>query len=108
MLDVRERLAGAAAERLREAVRAALGEPGAVIAGWDAVPVQGTASRPLYLLTGAARVGAVEYDWRVVLKVLGRVAGPQDPTHIFYPRREMLLYQSSLLDGLPEGLRAPQ
>jgi hypothetical protein len=108
MLDVREQLAGAAAERLREVVRTALGEPGAVLGGWDAAPVQGAASRALYLLTGAARVGAAEYPWRVVLKVLGPVAGQQDPTHIFYPKREMQLYQSGLLDELPGGLCAPR
>ena len=108
MLDVQERLATAAAGRLREVVRTALGEPGAVLGGWDAVPVQGAASRALYLLTGAARVGAAEYPWRVVLKVLGPVTGPQDPTHSFYPKREMLLYQSGRLDDLPAGLRAPR
>jgi hypothetical protein len=108
MLDVRERLAGAAAGRLREAVRTALREPGAVLGGWDAVPVQRAASRSLYLLAGAARVGAAEHPWRVVLKVLGPVAGQQDPTHIFYPKREPQLYQSGLLDDLPAGLRAPR
>ena len=108
MLDVQERLATAAAGRLREVVRTALGEPGAVLGGWDAVPVQAAASRALYLLTGAARVGAAEYPWRVVLKVLGPVTGPQDPTHSFYPKREMLLYQSGLLDDLTTGLRAPR
>ena len=103
MLDVQERLATAAAGRLREVVRTALGEPGAVLGGWDAVPVQGAASRALYLLTGAARVGAAEYPWRVVLKVLGPVTGPQDPTHIFYPKREMLLYQSGPPGRLTRG-----
>src|SRR5438270_9031312 len=108
MLDVRERLAGAAVVRLREVVRTALGEPGAVLGGWDAAPMQRDASRSLYLLAGAARVGAAEHPWRVVLKVLGPVTGPQDPTHSFYPKREMLLYQSGRLDDLPVGLRAPR
>ena len=108
MLDVRERLAGAAAGRLREVVRTALGEPGAVLGGWDAAPMQRDASRSLYLLAGAARVGAAEHPWRVVLKILEPVASHQDPTSTFYQKREMLLYQSGLLDDLPAGLRAPR
>ena len=108
MLDVRERLDGAAAGRLREVVRTALGEPGAVLGGWDAAPMQGAASRALHLLSGAARVGAAEHPWRVVLKVLASVAGQDDPAHIFYWKREMQLYRSGLLDDLPAGLRAPR
>lgn len=108
MLDVRERLAGAAAGRLQEVVRTALGEPEAVLGGWDAAPMQAAASRALYLLTGAARVGAAEHSWRMVLKILEPVASQQDPTGIFYPEREILLYQAGLLDDLPAGLRAPR
>src|SRR5438132_4366500 len=107
-LDVWELLAGAAAGRLQEVVRTALGESSAVLGQWDAVPMQTAASRALYLLTGAACVGAAEYPWRVVLKVLGPVAGQQDTTHIFYQKREALLYQSGLLDVLPVGLCAPR
>jgi hypothetical protein len=108
MLDVRERLAGTAAGRLQVVVRTALGEPGAVLGGWDAAPMQAAASRALYLLTGVARVGAVEHSWHMVLKILEPVASQQDPTRIFYPKREMLLYQASLHDDLPAGLRAPR
>jgi hypothetical protein len=108
MLDVRERLEDAAAGRLREVVRTALGEPGAMLGEWDAAPMQATASRALYLLTGASRVGAAEYPWSVVLKVLAPVAGQDDPAHIFYWKRELLLYQSGLLDDLPTDLRAPR
>jgi hypothetical protein len=106
--DVRERLAGAAVGRLREVVRAALGEPRTVLTAWEVAPVQGAVSRAVYLLTGAARIGAAEYPWRVVLKVRGPATRPQDPTHIFYQKREMLLYRSGLLDDLPGGLRAPR
>jgi hypothetical protein len=108
MLEVRECLAGTAAVRLREVVRAALGEPEALLGGWDAAPVQAAAQHPLYMLTGAARVGAAEQSWRVVLKVFKPASHPQDPSHIFYREREMLLYRSGLLNDLPAGLRAPR
>ena len=55
-----------------------------------------------------ARVGVAERPWSLVLKVLGPAAGPDDPTHIGYWKREMLLYSSRLLDDLPAGLRAPR
>jgi hypothetical protein len=58
VVDVWERLADPAAGRLREVVQAALGEPGALLGGWDVAPLQGgsTRDREVYLLTGAARV----------------------------------------------------
>jgi len=90
----------------------ALGEPDAVLGRWHAAPLHGgsgaTAGGWLYLLRGVARVGAAEHPWRVVLKVLAPVAGQDDPTHIRYWKREMLLYRSGLLDALPAGLRAPR
>jgi hypothetical protein len=107
VLDVRERLAGVASGRLQEVVRTALGEPGAVLGGWDAAPLNARASS-LYMLRGVARVGAAEHPWRLVLKVLVPMAGLDDPTHIFYWKRERLLYGSGLLDALPAGLCAPR
>ena len=111
-------------ERLREVVRAALGEPEASAGAWEAVPLRGGAGAgglggegALYALSGTARVGAAERPWRVVLKVLTPQPARDDPTHVRYWRREPLLYRSGLLDGLdaldglvdarPGGLRAP-
>ena len=114
VLNVRERLATVAAGRLQEVARAALGEPGAVLGDWDAVPLSAggfgalDVARSLFLLQGVARVGPAERPWSVVLKTLSRVAGQDDPTHIGYWKREMLLYRSGLLDDLPAGLRAPR
>ena len=48
-----------------------------------------------------ARVGVAERPWSLVLKVLGPAAGPDDPTHIGYWKREMLLYSSRLLGVCP-------
>jgi hypothetical protein len=106
--DVRERLAGANARRLLEVVRTALGKPDAVLGEWEAAPVHKGASSSLYRLTGAARVGAAEYPWSVVLKVLEPMAGDHGPGHILYSQRELMLYRSGLLDDLPGGLRAPR
>ena len=110
--DARGPLASLDSGRLQEVIRAALGEPGAVLGEWDAVPLKGGAGalvgrRSLDLLSGTAQVGVAERAWRVVLKVLARVAGHDDPTRISYWKREFLLHDSGLLDDLPAGLRAP-
>jgi hypothetical protein len=62
----------------------------------------------VYRLSGRAQVGSEALPWRLILKALHPTAGSQDPTHIFYPPRELLLYRSGLLDELPRGLRAPR
>ncbi|HEY3078750.1 MAG TPA: hypothetical protein VGM69_02470 [Chloroflexota bacterium] len=111
MLDPREALAGAAAGRLQEVVRAALGRPGAELGGWEVAPLHGgvgalTGESRVYRVTGTAVVGTAEQPWTVVLKVLAPVAGQDDPAHSRYWKREPLLYGSGLLDDLPAGLRA--
>lgn len=110
-LDVREGLARDAGQ-LEQAVRVALGNPGAALAGWDLAPMREGAGAAgagrLYSLRGTAHVGASEQSWRLVLKVLTPVPGQDDPTDISYWKREGLLYRSGLLDALPGGLRAPR
>jgi hypothetical protein len=49
-----------------------------------------------------------ELPWRVVLKVLAPSSVQDNPTHIYYWKREPLLYRSGLLDSLTAGLRAPR
>lgn len=112
-MDVRERLAGDAAERVQTVVRAALGASDATVVRWELAPLfegSGThaVNSSLYRLSGAARVGTVEQPWRLVLKVVAPVAGQDDPAHMFYGKREMLLYRSGALDTLPAGLGAPR
>ncbi|MDQ3701278.1 MAG: aminoglycoside phosphotransferase family protein [Chloroflexota bacterium] len=106
-------LADTASGRVREVVREALGEPGAVVGEWDAVSLKGglgalDVGRSLFVLQGVARVGGAERPWSVVLKVLARTAGEDDPARIGYWKRELLLCRSGLLDELPAGLRAPR
>ncbi|HEX2036218.1 MAG TPA: hypothetical protein VHS99_18710 [Chloroflexota bacterium] len=98
---------------MSDAVRAALGEPGAVLGAWDAVPLKGGSGAldvagSLILCQGIAHVGTAERPWRVVLKVLARSAQRDDPAAIGYWKREALLYGAGLLDHLGGGLRAPR
>src|ERR1035437_3373507 len=100
MLDLPERLASVSAGRLQDIVREALGESGTVLGRWDAAPLRGgfgalAGESSLYLVTGTARVGVAERPWSVVLKLLASVAGPDDPTHIRYQRRVLLLSRSN-------------
>lgn len=53
-----EGLAKLAPERLQAVVRVVLGEPAALVGGWDAVPLRGGSGAGA--LTGTARVGAAE------------------------------------------------
>ena len=116
-MDGPERLADELSARLhdavRDAVRSALGEPGAVLGAWDAVPLKGGSGAldvagSLFVCRGVARVGAAERAWSVVLKVLARSVQRDDPAGIGYWKREPLLYGAGLLDGLAGGLRAPR
>lgn len=113
MFDLRVRLAGVAAERLREVVRTALCEPAAVLGTWEATPLRGGASlasgaSAIWRISGVARVGTAERSWSVVLKAVVAVAGQDDPTRIGYWKRERLLHESGVLANLPVGLRAPR
>jgi hypothetical protein len=105
MPEIRERLTPGG---LQEVIRVALQESAALLGEWEARAKPGAASSSLYRVSGMARVGADERTWSVVLKAIEPAAGEPDPASIFYPRRELLLYQSGVLDDLPAGLRAPR
>ena len=113
MPDMRERLVEMASGRLRDLVPEILGEPRAVVGEWEPVPLKGTfgaldVARSVFKIQGLARVDGVERPWSLVFKVLRPAAGPDDPPHTDYWKRESLLYSSGLLDDLPAGLRAPR
>lgn len=112
-IDVRERLGGADGGRLREVVRAVVGDDGAAIGNWSVTPLHGgfgalAGGNALALIAGTARVGSTERPWRVVLKIVAPAADRDDPGQIQYARREALLYRSGVLADLPPGLRAPR
>ena len=105
MMDIWGPVVEIAKRRLQELVPKVLGE-------WEAVPLKAfgalDVARSAFNIRGMARVGVAERPWSLVLKVLGPAAGPDDPTHIDYWKRELLLYSSGLLDDLPAGLCAPR
>lgn len=113
LLDIQERLTGAASGQLQDAVRLALGDPNALLGRWEVTTLgDGAGARAgqsqLHLLSGAAYVGSSERSWRLALKALVPMADRDDPKDIRYWKREALLYGARLLDALPSGLRAPR
>jgi len=71
----------------------------------------GQATRGVFRVSGTASANGKEVPWSAVLKV---IASPEpdspsffdDVSHPLYWKREVLAYQSGLLDDLPAGLRA--
>lgn len=65
----------------------------------------------VYRFTGTAQVQGERVPWSIILKFVqladGIQASSDDPAHSNYWKREMLLYQSALLDDLP-GIAAPR
>lgn len=70
----------------------------------------------LYRVEGSGRAGGEIVPWSAILKViqspgnLGQknIGEGEDQTHWNYWKRELLLYQSDLLQTLPAGLAAPR
>jgi hypothetical protein len=95
-------------------VRVALGLPAAQVDEWRAEPFGGSygkATAGLYRVSGAATDGGKTHSWSIVLKVLASPAGVDAASGTTLPdywRREALVYESGLLDRLPEGIAAPR
>src|SRR5262245_52807270 len=74
---------------------------------------RGSATAGVFRVNGTARDGDRLLPWALILKVLSPSAighVPAEAEHIAHPlywKREALVYQSGLLDCLPEGLAAP-
>lgn len=62
----------------------------------------------LFRFSGQGRDGARTRSWSVVLKTLKAPDQPQDPTSLWYWKREALLAQSNLPSSLPGPLAAPR
>jgi hypothetical protein len=69
------------------------------------------ATAGLYRISGTGSVGGETVPWSLILKVVqvsdDRFGGSVDPGHANYWKRELLIYQSGLLEKLP-GIRAPR
>ena len=85
------------------------------VADWryEAINIgRGSATGGVYRVTGIAHDHGEQLSWSMILKVLslssqGNVPAATDIAHPLYWKREALVYQSGLLDVLPQGLLAP-
>jgi hypothetical protein len=97
-----------------------LGNPAAVVADWEMRRLGGSLGNPvsggLYRFAGTAEANGRREPWSLVLKIAQSPANVgesnmgegDDQRHWNYWRREMLVYQSGILDNLPDGLAAPR
>lgn len=104
------------ASDLQPIVGQILDRPTAEVLNWQIRPLSGGASEHrgfsfgVYQVTGTARNASQEMPWSAVVKILGPSPNPNrnDPTNQQYWKREVLAYQSRLLDQLPGELVAPR
>ena len=91
-------------------VRRALGRDTLELSDWQVYALHGgtEASSRVYRIAGSARDRGARAPWSLILKRVQGDAGRTDPGHWNYWRREVLAYQSGVLDDLPDGLIAPQ
>jgi hypothetical protein len=99
---------GIDAALLKPLVRAATLLPRAEIVDWTSRTLQRGTVGEVHLLEGtakAASTGGRVIDWTIVLKVQRQWARPHDPESW---RREFLMYESGLLDGIAPALAVPR
>lgn len=91
-------------------VRQALGSETAEVIGWDYQQIHGGGGMisSIYRLSGDGRDQRKTVPWSLILKMIRFVPDRDDPSGWGYWKREVLAYQSGLLDDLPCGLVAPR
>ena len=94
-------------------VRNAIENEAAEVVDWCCQPlddglVEAGHSYGLYRFEGTAQIHDKIVPWSLILKATGGPFGSDIPAHWQYWKREMLAYQSGLLDDLPGGLVAPR
>ena len=90
-------------------VRQALGSETAEITGWNSEQVHASATRASILrFAGDAEDQGDLVPWSLILKIVPFSPDRDDPSSRPYWKREVLAYQSGLLDDLPAGLAAPR
>jgi hypothetical protein len=91
-------------------VRQALGSETVEVIDWQRQQIHGGAQAfsSLYRFSGDARDQGQAIPWSTILKAIRPVPDRDDPSHFGYWKREVLAYQSGLLDDLPGGLAAPR
>jgi hypothetical protein len=105
-------------QTLTPLVRAALDSTTAEVETWQVSPITQGSSSPagVYRVAGTAQEQGEPVTWSLVVKLVEEAAtsvhagnnASDDPTQIFYWKRELLLYQSGFFDQLPKGLAAPR
>lgn len=107
-----DRLAAIDAAALTPLVRMALRDDAVSVTDFAITPFSGGFATGTVGGYGTYKVSgtAGTRPWSLVLKVLGRIvgAGSDDPREWNYWKREILVYQSGLLDDLPTGIAAPR
>ena len=100
-------------------VRSMLSNELVEIVSWHIDQIGGGIGNPvsvgIYRVQGVASDQFSTTPWSVILKVIQSpenvgemdMGGGEDPTHWNYWKREPLVYQSGILDQLPQGLAAP-
>jgi hypothetical protein len=95
---------------LTPVLRRALDSETVQVVDWDCQPLQagvGLASS-VFRVSGQARDQGDTIPWSLILKVVRLLPHADDPGNvIYYWKREVLAYQTGLLDDLPGGLAAP-
>ena len=92
-------------------VRKALESPDVSITEWEYRILKGDWASPKGIICrifGRGTQHAQEVSWSVFLKVPSPAQSHRDPLHREPFQRELLLYQSGILDSLPEGIAAPR
>ncbi len=91
-------------------VRRALENESVEVIDWHNQPLEGGfgESYGIYRFQGKARSPDEILAWSLILKATGPAIGSQEPAAWNYWKREVLIYQSGLLDDLPGDLVAPR
>jgi len=93
-------------------VRRALGRPTAEISHWEHSPVSYIKTEEsnlgLHRFKGTAQAQGQARPWSMMLKAVHAPVNDTNQVYWNYHRREILAYQSGLLDDLPNGLLAPR
>jgi len=98
---------------LTEAVRKDQHDPDLVILDWTVEPISHEiltdTTGGLFRFKGQCQSAKGNRPWSVVLKCMNNPKqSSQQPREAFYWRREIMAFQSGLLEELPPGLRAPR
>ncbi len=111
-MDATSRLASLDAPTLTAVVRSALGRTDVAVTTWDCHVVKAETrpdGRLVCRICGRARTdGRDDLPWSVFLKVPNATGTHRDGWHREPFQREVLLYESGLLDDLPGGIVAPR